>query len=122
MELGIPESEVQVMAQRLSGRDLSLNQTMDDDSGASFMDFQKSGSLSPDEELEKKEELYQLKNRIEELRPELSERELILLEERILADDPLTLQEIGEKYKITREAVRQAEVRLLAKIKAKFQD
>ncbi len=119
-ELGIPEEEVQIMAQRLSGRDLSLNQTMDDDGGTSFLDFQKGSGISPDEALSRKEELEKLRTRIEELRPELSERELILLEERILADDPLTLQEIGEKYKITREAVRQAEVRLLNKIKAKF--
>jgi RNA polymerase sigma-32 factor len=46
---------------------------------------------------------------------------VILLEERILNDDPLTLAEIGEKYGITREAVRQAETRLMKKIKDRMQ-
>ena len=116
-KLGIPAAEVQEMAQRLRGRDVSLSQTIDDDSKSSLMDFQKSGDENPDELLSKHEELGLLRDRIEKLRPNLSERELILLEERLLADDPLTLQEIGERYGITREAVRQMEVRLLEKIR-----
>ena len=58
---------------------------------------------------------------IEALKPLLSDREKIILEERVLADEPLTLQEIGEKYGITREAVRQMETRLMKKIKDQFQ-
>ncbi len=73
-----------------------------------------------DELLSNYEQLSILNQNIEELQPELNKREKILLEERILNDDPLTLQEIGEKYGITREAVRQAEVRLLKKIKDKM--
>ena len=68
----------------------------------------------------RKTRIIWLNKKIDELRPTLNEREKILLEERILNDEPLTLQEIGEKYGITREAVRQAEVRLMKKIKDKM--
>jgi len=115
--LGIPEDEVREMAQRLRGRDVSLSATIDDDSKTSLMDFQKSGEETPDQLLGREEELSILREKLEDLRPQLSERELHLLEDRLLADEPLTLQEIGEKYGITREAVRQMETRLLEKIR-----
>lgn len=116
--LGIPADEVESMAQRLSGRDISLDRPLDEDSGARLSDYQKNPDEEPlDEQLARQEQLAILKEKIEEIRPTLNERETILLEERLLSDEPLTLQEIGEKYGITREAVRQAEVRLMKKIK-----
>jgi RNA polymerase sigma-32 factor len=119
--LGIPEDEVEMMAQRMSGRDISLDRPVDDDSGTSLMDFQKGDVQSPDEEIAKQEELSHLTEAIDALKTQLSDREKIILEERILADEPLTLQEIGEKYGITREAVRQMEARLMKKIKEQYQ-
>ena len=115
--LGVSEEEVNEMSQRLTGRDVSLDQPADEDSGWNRRDFQRSTVEGPDEELSRREELDKLRRRIESMRPTLNEREKILLEERLLADEPLTLQEIGEKYGITREAVRQAETRLMNKIK-----
>ena len=121
--LGIPEDEVRDMAQRMSGRDLSLDRPLDDESGTSLGDMQKNHSDQPlDEQLAKAEQLAMLTEKINEIRPDLSDREKIILDERILADDPLTLQEIGEKYSITREAVRQMEQRLMKKIKAKMEE
>jgi len=120
-KLGIPEDEVRIMAQRMSGRDVSLDRTIDDESGTSLMDFQKADNHTPDEDLAQKEELSHLSEAIEALKEHLSEREKIILAERILADEPLTLQEIGEKYGITREAVRQMEARLMKKIKDQYQ-
>ncbi|WP_413585336.1 RNA polymerase sigma factor RpoD/SigA [Bdellovibrio sp. HCB274] len=122
--LGIPEEEVRDMAMRMTGRDVSLDKPVDEDSGTSLGDLQKSpGDQQPlDEQLAKQEQLEILKNKIEEIRPELSDREKIILDERILNDEPLTLQEIGEKYGITREAVRQMEARLMKKIKAKMEE
>ncbi|MBX3034380.1 MAG: RNA polymerase factor sigma-32 [Bdellovibrionaceae bacterium] len=119
--LGIPEDEIRDMALRLKGRDVSLDRPVDDDSSTRLTDLQKDDSEQPlDERLAHAEQLSLLKEKIDEIRPSLNERELILLDERILADEPLTLQEIGEKYKITREAVRQAEARLLKKIREKM--
>jgi RNA polymerase sigma-32 factor len=120
--MGIPEDEVEEMSKRMSGRDVSLDQPMDDDSPTTLQDLQKTTGLAPDEELSRLEELELLKKKIEKIRSSLNEKEKIILEERLLADDPLTLQEIGEKYGITREAVRQAEARLMKKIKEEYQD
>ncbi len=120
-KLGIPEDEVEIMAQRMSGRDVSLDRPTGDDSSTTLMDFQQSKYESaPDEELGKMEEISHLHEAIEALRPKLSAREKIILEERILNDEPLTLQEIGDKHGITREAVRQMEARLMQKIKDQF--
>lgn len=121
--LGIPEDEVRDMAMRMSGRDVSLDRPVDDEGTTSLGDLQRNRDEAPlDEELARQEQLSILKQKIEEIRPELSDREKIILDERILNDDPLTLQEIGEKYGITREAVRQMEVRLMKKIKAKMDE
>jgi RNA polymerase sigma-32 factor len=120
-KLGIPEDEIQEMQNRLSGRDISLDRPLDDETKATLGDFQKNkDAMMLDEELALREQLSLLKEKIDQIRPELSPRELIILEERLLAYDPLTLQEIGEKYNITREAVRQMEVRVIGKIKKKF--
>lgn len=121
--LGIPEDEVRDMAMRMSGRDVSLDRPLDDESGTSLKDMQTNVSDQPlDDALANAEQLEILKQKIEELRPELSEREKIILDERVLNDEPLTLQEIGEKYGITREAVRQMEARLMKKIKDKMEE
>lgn len=120
--MGIPAEEVEQMAQRMSGRDVSLSTPLDSESGTQMIDVQKSSVTSIDDELGLNQELSVLKEKLEELRPELSDREKIILEERLLADEPLTLQEIGEKYGITREAVRQMEARLMKKIKDRVRE
>ncbi|MBX3041346.1 MAG: RNA polymerase factor sigma-32 [Bdellovibrionaceae bacterium] len=119
--LNASQEEVRDMAQRLSGRDVSLDRPVDEGASTRLSDLQKDDSEVPlDEQIARAEQLSLLKEKIDEIRPELNERELILLEERLLADEPLTLQEIGEKYGITREAVRQAEARLMNKIRQKM--
>jgi len=59
-----------------------------------------------------------LKKNIAELMPKLNEKEKDIIEMRLLAETPATLREIGEKYSVTRERIRQIEARLLEKIKA----
>lgn len=119
--LGIPIEEVEQMQARMSGRDISLDTPLDDDSPASLMDLQKGENPDIVDELAKNEQLSILKEKLQELRPSLSDREKIILDERLLSDEPLTLQEIGEKYGITREAVRQMETRVMKKIRDKVQ-
>ncbi|MCM2354352.1 MAG: RNA polymerase factor sigma-32 [Pseudobdellovibrio sp.] len=120
-KLGIPKEEVEEMAKRVSGRDVSLDKTADDDSGATLslgsILRKEDGSLPLDEQLALAEQLKFLKDAIESIKDSLTEKEKIILDERVLNEEPLTLQEIGEKYHITREAVRQNEARLINKIK-----
>ncbi len=117
-KLGISKEEVEQMSQRVHGRDVSLDRPIGDNNKETLSDFQTNKNDEPiDDQLARNEMLQILGEKIEQLKPSLNERETILLEERILNDEPLTLQEIGKKYGITREAVRQAEARLLKKIK-----
>lgn len=115
--LGVSESDVESMSMRLKGRDVSLQTSVDDSGKTTLLDFEASNDLPIDEKIGQDEMLSLLHEGIEELRGSLNDRERELLEDRLLADEPLTLQEIGEKYGVTREAVRQMENRLMLKIR-----
>lgn len=116
--LGVTEEEVETMTKRLSGRDISLNTPIDGDkSAASLLDFESTGETPIDENIGAQEEMAVLQDNLEKIRPSLSEKEIYLLEKRLLSDEPLTLQEIGDHYGVTREAVRQLEQRLIGKIR-----
>lgn len=121
-KLGIDQDEIEEMQKRLSGRDVSLDQPLSDDgTGSRMIDLQQqSGSDNVDEQLGHAEELNILKETIEQMRDQLSEKEKIILENRLLADEPLTLQELGDRFGTTREAVRQIENRLIQKLKAAY--
>ena len=105
------------MTQRLRGRDVSLQQTVDESGKTTLLDLEASDDEPVDDRMGREEMLALLQSGIEEIKDDLNERERELLEDRLLADEPLTLQEIGEKYGVTREAVRQMENRLMLKIK-----
>lgn len=115
--LGVSESDVESMSQRMQGRDVSLQTAVDDSGKTTLLDFEASNDLPIDEKIGQDEMLSLLNEGIEGLRSSLNDRERELLEYRLLADEPLTLQEIGEKYGVTREAVRQMENRLMLKIR-----
>jgi RNA polymerase sigma-32 factor len=115
--LGVSEADVESMTQRMQSRDISLQTATDDSGRGTLMDFEASNDIPIDEQIGNHEMLSILNEGIEELRSSLNQRELELLEDRLLADEPLTLQEIGEKYGVTREAVRQMENRLMLKIR-----
>lgn len=120
--LGIPIEEVQEMAQRLSGRDLSLDYR-ETDEDRSLMDMtvldEDNSSIGANFEafLGHQEELALLRDSVDDIKEGLNPRELEILEERLLSENPLKLQDIADKNGVTREAVRQMEVRLLKKIK-----
>jgi RNA polymerase sigma-32 factor len=117
-KLGVSEEEVETMSKRLSGRDVSLSAPIDSENPvAPLLDFEAAPEPAVDESIGNLEELNVLKENLEKLRPSLSAKETYILEKRILADEPQTLQEIGEHYGVTREAVRQLEARLIGKIR-----
>lgn len=119
--MGLPEKDVNLMQQRMSRKDVSLDQPLDDASKSRLVDIQSSNTEPPlDEVLALKEQLSILEDQIALLRPELGEKELYILENRLLADNPMTLQEIGDHYGITRERTRQIESRVMEKLKEKF--
>jgi RNA polymerase sigma-32 factor len=120
--LGVEEEDVRTMSQRLSGRDVSLNQPLDSEGTTTRLDLEAADTPDVSEQIGHAEELEVLRENIEKIRGTLSEKELFILEKRVLADEPLTLQEIGEHYGTTREAVRQLEARLIGKIRNAFNE
>lgn len=116
--LDVTPEEVETMTKRLSGRDVSLSVPVDEENpGSSLLDFEAAPGQAVDVSLGNFEELEVLRANIEKIRDSLSEKELYILANRILNDDPQTLQEIGDHYGTTREAVRQLEARLIGKIR-----
>lgn len=115
--LGVPEKDVRLMEKRMSGKDVSLDQPIGEDGGSSLLDFEAGDDVDVTEQLIEQESIAQLNQVLEKLKDKFSERELYILENRLLNDEPLKLQEIGDEWGVTREAVRQMEARLLKKIK-----
>jgi RNA polymerase sigma-32 factor len=81
------------------------------------------GSFLPDSGTAVDEQIFEKQNRevllskLEEYRSKLSGKELDIFENRIMAENPVTLQELGEKYHISRERVRQIQERIVKNIK-----
>ncbi len=115
--LGVPEKDVRMMEKRMSGKDVSLNMTVGDEGTTSLLDFESTDEADVTEQLIEKESVAQLNQVLESLREKFSDKEIYILENRLLNDEPLKLQEIGDEWGVTREAVRQMEARLLKKIK-----
>ncbi len=115
--IGVKEKEVIQMDQRMSSWEVSLDTPLRADADKSLMDFLPLGQESIDSTLAKREIKSLVTGKLKEFKKTLKNKELDLFESRLLAETPLTLQEIGDKYGITRERVRQIEERLLNKIK-----
>ena len=116
--LGVTKDQVVEMEQRLDAGDVSLDLPVSDDSGsASRMDFLPALGPGVEEGIADSEVSRLVQESIRELIPSLSEKEVYILEHRLLTDEPVTLREIGERYHVTRERIRQLEARLLEKLK-----
>ena len=119
--LGVSEQEVRDMDQRLDGWDLSLDEPLKDDSDTERGDFFSSESESVESQVARKEVEGLLREKVSEFRKQLNERELDIFEKRIFTDTPVTLQEIGDTYQISRERVRQLEKNIVKKMRAFFE-
>ncbi len=111
--LGVLESEVEEMDMRLSaGREVSLDAPVNSDSEQTQISLLPSESPGAESLLEAGQLKDLLRDKLDLFRETLSPREKNILEKRLLAESPVTLQEIGEEYGISRERVRQLEERL----------
>jgi RNA polymerase sigma-32 factor len=117
--LGVTEEQVVEMQQRLDAGDVSLDIPVGDESGsASRMDFLPALGPGIEDSLADSEIAALVRDGIRNIAPSLSEKEAYILEHRLLTDDPVTLREIGERYDVTRERIRQLEARLLSKLRS----
>ena len=119
--LGVSEQEVRDMDQRLDGWDVSLDEPLKEDSDTERGDFFSSDVASVESQIAKKEVESLLRDKIAAFKKQLTDREFEIFENRIFTDTPLTLQEIGDKYDISRERVRQLEKNIIKKMKAFFE-
>jgi len=111
--LGVTEPDVEEMDMRLSaGREMSLDAPISPDSDQTQISLLPSENEGADSLLANTQLRELLKNKLDLFRETLSPRELLILEKRLLAETPVTLQEIGEEFGISRERVRQLEERL----------
>ena len=113
--LDVKEKEVEEMTQRMDGWEISLDASIGDDSRETY------GSLLPapndvEKELIDTDRKKILKEKIEEFRKTLSGRDAYIFDNRIMSDRPMTLQEIADKYDISRERVRQVENRIIKRL------
>jgi RNA polymerase sigma-32 factor len=119
--LGVKETEVVEMEQRLSGRDLSVDAPMQEGEDATMLDFL-SGPERTSDTVADQEYHRLVREKAGEFKKTLSGKDLVIYERRlealILDQEPVTLQEIGDEYGITRERVRQIEARLKKKLGA----
>jgi RNA polymerase sigma-32 factor len=115
--LEVREEDVREMRGRIAGRDLSLDTPLDYDGGATRMDFLASDTENVEDYLGRESNKKLVQKAIKSLVKTLNNKELEILHKRLLADDPVTLQNIGDKFSISRERVRQIEQSLKKKIK-----
>jgi len=107
--LNVREDEVVEMEKRLAGSDISLDAPLDDDSDASRMDFVADTGADVSERLADREFQALVRSKFLEFREGLEEREQAIFDRRLLAEDPVTLRELGEEFGVSRERVRQLE-------------
>ncbi|MCC6748735.1 MAG: RNA polymerase factor sigma-32 [Deltaproteobacteria bacterium] len=117
--LSVPEHEVQSMQRRLAGQDVSLDAPArsDDPAGGSRLDLVAASSSGPDQLVEEEEFTQRLAAKVREFGQSLDGRDREIFELRTVAEEPLTLQEIGDKYGITRERARQLERRMMNRLR-----
>jgi len=110
--LDVSESDVIEAEQVLSSRDASLDQPLAEDTTATRGDMLADRAASAEERVIAEDLQARTRRALDEFRAGLSERERAILDQRLGSLDEATLQELGDRFGVTREAMRQAEVKL----------
>ena len=116
--LDVSEQDVVEMEQRLGSGEASLNApTHREEGSAEFGDFVAGGEPTAEEKVADAELQAVFREKVRSFAATLGERDREIVEERILAEAPLTLQELGERFGVSRERVRQLEARLVKQLR-----
>ena len=116
-KLGVEEQDVIDMNRRLSG-DASLNAPLREDGEGEWQDWLADDRDSQESVLAESEEADNRRQALASALMVLNDRERVIFEERRLKDDPITLEELAERFGVSRERVRQIEVRAFEKVQA----
>jgi RNA polymerase sigma-32 factor len=124
--LSVKESEVTEMDQRLSSRDESLETPVSEDGKQTREMTLADGGPAVDDLLAEDEFTRIVRRKLESFRRTLNEpgkdKEAFIFDHRLLSDKPLTLQEVGQEFDISRERVRQLESRLIRQLRDYFKE
>ena len=115
-QLGVTEREVTDMNRRLSGPDSSLNAPLRCESESEWQDWLADDTMDQETRLAEREELGDRHDLLSNAMSGLTERERDIIQARRLQDDPATLEELSQKFGVSRERVRQIEVRAFEKL------
>ena len=116
--LQVRERDVVEMDQRLGGWELSLDQPINPEDGEStFLDLLPAQTPAIDESLAEDQLRILFRQKLGEFSKTLNEREEDILRNRLLSENPLTLEELGKKYSITKERSRQLEAKIIKKLR-----
>jgi RNA polymerase sigma-32 factor len=115
-ELDVPEADVISMNRRLASPDHSLNAPLRSDSEGEWQDWLVDESDDQEQLLSERQELGLRRDLLRDAMAHLTERERDILIERRLRDEPTTLEDLSQRYGISRERVRQIEVRAFEKL------
>ncbi len=123
-DLSVTEAEVISMNRRLSGGDASLNATIsaDGEGAAQWQDWLEDEDADQAGDYAEKDELDIRREMMGEAMTVLNEREQDILTQRRLMDTPVTLEELSGQYDVSRERIRQIEVRAFEKLQKKMQE
>ena len=123
-DLGVTEKEVVSMNRRLSGGDASLNAIVgsDGDSATQWQDWLEDESVNTAQDYEASDEMTARRELLAESMDVLNDREKDILMQRRLAEETITLEDLSKQYSVSRERIRQIEVRAFEKLQARRQE
>src|SRR5690606_1033831 len=115
--LNVSVEDVEAVEHNIESNDLSLDATVSNDSSLQYIDTLEARDEMVDEKLARAQLRELFNQKLKEFSAGLPERERIILEQRLIAEEPKTLQEIADQFGVTREAIRLNEKALVKKIK-----
>lgn len=119
-ELAVRDNEVEEMALRMAARDASLDLKLTEGSDYTLLDSLADERDNQETLLLEHEETQVLSDQVENALAVLKDRERHIVQQRILCDDPQTLQELADHYSVSRERIRQIEKAALEKLKGQL--
>jgi RNA polymerase sigma-32 factor len=119
--LGVSEADVDAMEVVMAGRDFSLDTTLTDESGTSHLDLLADENASQEEYVAQLEEHQAVREKLAEVAADSNEKEQYIIEHRLLDEEPMSLQEIGTHFGVSRERIRQLESRVMGKLKVSLE-
>lgn len=115
--LNVREGDVKEMDLRMSARDFSLDSAVDDEGTATHMDFLPCEKSNQEEIVAEAQEKAVIRKDVEAAVSSMPKRDRFIIEKRLMADEPLTLQEVGDRLGVSRERARQLEARIKKNLK-----